>query len=193
MNVKEMKERLLNLETTFSEKETLLTDLDRTIGDGDHGVNMLRGFKSLPDKIDDSDMQSLFKSTGMALMSNIGGASGPLYGFSFVKMATVVNDEIDRENVKVMVETFANAIAQRGKVQRDEKTMFDVVDRVREALENGDSVSYDTLQQFADETKDIEATKGRAAYFKEDSIGYIDPGAQSMVYILNALIGDEYK
>lgn len=101
MDVKDMKQRLLNLEAVFSEKETLLTDLDRAIGDGDHGVNMLRGFKSLKDKIDDSSMSSLFKSTGMALMSNIGGASGPLYGFSFVKMANVVNDEMDKENLKV--------------------------------------------------------------------------------------------
>lgn len=113
MDVKDMKQRLLNLEAVFSEKETLLTDLDRAIGDGDHGVNMLRGFKSLKDKIDDSSMSSLFKSTGMALMSNIGGASGPLYGFSFVKMANVVNDEMDKENLKAVVTEFANAIALR--------------------------------------------------------------------------------
>ena len=178
MDVKDMKQRLLNLEAVFSEKETLLTDLDRAIGDGDHGVNMLRGFKSLKDKIDDSSMSSLFKSTGMALMSNIGGASGPLYGFSFVKMANV---------------EFANAIAQRGKVQRDEKTMFDVVDRAREALENDETITSEILQQFATDTKEIEATKGRAAYFKKDSIGYIDPGAQSMVYVLSALIGDDIE
>ena len=160
MDVKDMKQRLLNLEAVFSEKETLLTDLDRAIGDGDHGVNMLRGFKSLKDKIDDSSMSSLFKSTGMALMSNIGGASGPLYGFSFVKMANVVNDEMDKENLKVVTE-FANAIAQRGKVQRDEKTMFDVVDRAREALENDETITSEILQQFATDTKEIEATKGR--------------------------------
>ena len=166
MDVKDMKQRLLNLEAVFSEKETLLTDLDRAIGDGDHGVNMLRGFKSLKDKIDDSSMSSLFKSTGMALMSNIGGASGPLYGFSFVKMANVVNDEMDKENLKVVVTEFANAIAQRGKVQRDEKTMFDVVDRAREALENDETITLEILQQFATDTKEIEATKGRADTLK---------------------------
>ena len=191
MDVKDMKQRLLNLEAVFSEKETLLTDLDRAIGDGDHGVNMLRGFKSLKDKIDDSSMSSLFKSTGMALMSNIGGASGPLYGFSFVKMANVVNDEMDKK--KKIVTEFANAIAQRGKVQRDEKTMFDVVDRAREALENDETITSEILQQFATDTKEIEATKGRATYFKKDSIGYIDPGAQSMVYVLSALIGDDIE
>lgn len=76
MNISELKARLLELVEVFEEKETLLTDLDRAIGDGDHGVNMVRGFKALPDNIDDSSMQSLLKSTGMTLMSHIGGASG---------------------------------------------------------------------------------------------------------------------
>lgn len=71
MKVNDMKARLLNLEETFK-NESELTELDRAIGDGDHGVNMVRGFSSLKDKLDDSSMQSLFKSTGMALMSNVG-------------------------------------------------------------------------------------------------------------------------
>ena len=75
-----MKTQLLSLVDTFQNKESELTDLDRSIGDGDHGVNMERGFSHLKDNIDDKDMASLFKSTGMTLMSNIGGASGPLYG-----------------------------------------------------------------------------------------------------------------
>ena len=81
MDVKDMKQRLLNLEAVFSEKETLLTDLDRAIGDGDHGVNMLRGFKSLKDKIDDSSMSSLFKS----MVNYIGGASGPFMDLALLK------------------------------------------------------------------------------------------------------------
>lgn len=191
MNVTELKQRLLNLVDVFEEKENLLTELDRAIGDGDHGVNMVRGFKALPDNIDDSSMQSLLKSTGVTLMSNIGGASGPLYGFSFVKMAQVAEDEIDQDNLKVLLNTFAEAIAQRGKVELNEKTMYDVVARANEAAKEGETLNYDVLQSYADLTKDIEATKGRASYFKADSKGHIDPGAQSSVYILNALIGDE--
>ncbi|MBF2261921.1 dihydroxyacetone kinase subunit DhaL [Staphylococcus capitis] len=191
MNVEQMKTQLLSLADTFKDKESELTDLDRSIGDGDHGVNMERGFSHLKDNIDDKDMASLFKSTGMTLMSNIGGASGPLYGFSFVKMSSVVKDEIDKDNLKVLLKTFADAIAQRGKVELNEKTMYDVVERACEALQNDEKVTLDKLQGYADDTKDMIATKGRAAYFKEDSKGYIDPGAQSMVYILNALIGDE--
>ncbi|WP_353422358.1 dihydroxyacetone kinase subunit DhaL [Staphylococcus warneri] len=191
MDIQKMKQQLLDLETTFKEQEDSLTELDRAIGDGDHGVNMLRGFESLKDKIDDSSMQSVFKSTGMCLMSNIGGASGPLYGFSFVKMAEVVKDDIDHNNLVELLETFAEAIAKCGKVELNEKTMYDVIARAYEAVKKGEQVDLNRLQSFAEETVDMVATKGRASYFKEASKGYMDPGAQSMVYVLHALIGDE--
>ncbi|RIL82903.1 DAK2 domain-containing protein, partial [Staphylococcus equorum] len=69
--------------------------------------------------------------------------------------------------------------------------MYDVIHRAKEAVEQGETVSLEMLQSFADDTKDLVATKGRAAYFKEDSKGHVDPGAQSSVYILNALIGED--
>ena len=69
--------------------------------------------------------------------------------------------------------------------------MYDVVERANEALQKDEKLNLEKLQSYADDTKDMVATKGRASYFKEDSKGYIDPGAQSMVYILNALMGDE--
>ncbi len=191
MNVNDMKARLLQLEETFKTHESELTELDRAIGDGDHGVNMVRGFSSVKDKLDDSSMQALLKSTGMALMSNVGGASGPLYGFSFVKMSSVAKDDMNRKDIITLIKTFAEAISARGKVTLNEKTMYDVVARAAEKLENGETLSLNQLQQLADNTKDMVATKGRAAYFGEESKGYVDPGAQSMVYVLNALIGDE--
>ena len=189
MNVQDMKTRLLSLVETFKEKESELTDLDRAIGDGDHGVNMVRGFEALEQGLDDTDMKSLFKSTGMTLMSKVGGASGPLYGFSFVKMANVVKDDIDKENLKEVITAFSEAVKQRGKVELNEKTMYDVIERTKEALDHNENVDFNVLQSFADETKDMVAKKGRAAYFLEHSKGYIDPGAQSSVYILNAMIG----
>ena len=184
MNVADIKARLLDLENTFKEKESELTDLDRAIGDGDHGVNMVRGFEHLKEKIDDQSMQALFKSTGMTLMSNVGGASGPLYGFGFI-------NEIDHDNLKEVLKAFADGIQQRGKVELNEKTMYDVIERAREAVEKNETVDLDKLQSFANETKNMVATKGRASYFNEASKGYIDPGAQSSVYILNAIIGGE--
>ena len=191
MNAETLKMNLLALVDTFETQEESLTQLDRAIGDGGHGVNMLRGFRALPDNLDDSSVSTILKSTGMTLMSHIGGASGPLYGFSFVKMAQVAGDEITPDNLSEVLQAFSDAIAQRGKVELNEKTMFDVIERARLAVANGESITFEKLQAFADDTKEMIATKGRAAYFKEASKGHVDPGAQSSVYVLNALIGDE--
>ena len=182
--------KLKDLRNTFEQEEQLLTDLDRAIGDGDHGVNMLRGFKAVDEKISGDTLSEVLKSTGMTLMSSVGGASGPLYGFSFVKMASLNYDEINQDNLKEYIDEFKNAVATRGKVSGGEKTMYDVLQKTSEYLENNQSISKEQLQQFADDTKDLEATKGRAAYFKKDSIGHIDPGAQSMVFVLNSLSED---
>lgn len=191
MDAQTLKSRLLDLATTFQREENHLTALDRAIGDGDHGVNMLRGFEALKGHIDDHSVESILKSTGMTLMSNIGGASGPLYGFSFVKMAQVAQEEIDHDGLVALLTAFEDAIATRGKVSGGEKTMYDVIHRAKEAVEQGETVTLARLQSFADDTKALVATKGRAAYFKEDSKGHMDPGAQSSVYILNALIGED--
>ena len=142
---------------------------------------MVRGFSSLKDKLDDSSMQSLFKSTGMALMSNVGVHQDLLYGFSFVKMSAVTKDDMDNQDFITLIQAFAEAVESRGKVTLNEKTMYDVVARAAEKLENGETLTFNDLQQLADNTKDMVATKGRAAYFGEESKGYIDPGAQSMV------------
>ena len=182
--------KLKDLRNTFEQEEQLLTDLDRAIGDGDHGVNMLRGFKAVDEKISGDTLSEVLKSTGMTLMSSVGGASGPLYGFSFVKMASLNYDEINQDNLKEYIDEFKNAVATRGKVSGGENTMYDVLQKTSEYLKNNQSISKEQLQQFADDTKDLEATKGRAAYFKKDSIGHIDPGAQSMVFVLNALSED---
>ena len=106
-------------------------------------------------------------------------------------MAQVAGDEITPDNLSEVLQAFSDAIAQRGKVELNEKTMFDVIERARLAVANGESITFEKLQAFADDTKEMIATKGRAAYFKEASKGHVDPGAQSSVYVLNALIGDE--
>lgn len=192
MNAETLKQRLIHLQEIFQEREDTLTELDRAIGDGDHGVNMVRGFNALPQALENADtVQDVLKTTGMTLMSKVGGASGPLYGFSFVKMAQVAEDEITEDNLPKLLEAFSQVVHQRGKVELDEKTMYDVIERAREAVENGETVDIAYLQTLADNTEDLVATKGRAAYFKEESRGHTDPGAQSSVYILNALIGDE--
>ncbi|MFV5938714.1 dihydroxyacetone kinase subunit DhaL [Mammaliicoccus sciuri] len=190
MNAETLLNKLKDLSHTFEQEEQNLTQLDRAIGDGDHGVNMLRGFKAVDEKVTGDTVSDVLKSTGMTLMSSVGGASGPLYGFSFVKMAGLDYDEITSDNLLEYVNTFKDAVAARGKVSGGEKTMYDVLLKASDHLSNGESLSENVLQQFAEDTKDLEATKGRAAYFKKDSIGHIDPGAQSMVYVLKALSED---
>src|SRR5690625_7508050 len=99
-------ERLHKLQETFTEKEDELTALDREIGDGDHGVNMKRGFNAVKEKDTTGSTQEILKQTGMTLMGSIGGASGPLYGLSFVKMSEAVRCEIDEDNLKKLLEIY---------------------------------------------------------------------------------------
>ncbi|UBH15832.1 dihydroxyacetone kinase subunit DhaL [Macrococcus armenti] len=188
MNAQELTTNLKSLYKVFDENEELLTNLDREIGDGDHGVNMLRGFKAIDEKLSGDTVSDVLKSCGMTLMSVIGGASGPLYGFSFVKMSQVAEEEITRDNIGNLIEAFKDAIASRGQVSGGEKTMYDVISKVSDKLNAGELPTTDDLQQFADDTKSMIATKGRAAYFKEQSVGTIDPGAQSSVWVLDALL-----
>ncbi|QCT74202.1 dihydroxyacetone kinase subunit DhaL [Macrococcoides canis] len=188
MNAQELSVNLKALYKIFEENETLLTNLDREIGDGDHGVNMLRGFKAVDEKLSGDTISDILKNCGMTLMSVVGGASGPLYGFSFVKMSQVAEEEISRDNISKLIEAFKDAIASRGQVSGGEKTMYDVISKVSNALDQGNIPSIEDLQQYAEETKNMIATKGRAAYFKEQSVGTIDPGAQSSVWVLDALL-----
>lgn len=187
MNAEKLLEQMHGLKSVFDKKEGELTGLDREIGDGDHGVNMKRGFSAVNEKVGSGSTQEILKQTGMTLMSSIGGASGPLYGFSFVKMSEVAKEEINGDNLIEMLEVFDRTVAEKGKVKGGEKTMYDVISKSADLLRDKGSLSLEDLQQLAEETKDMIATKGRAAYFKEKSKGTIDPGAQSAVYIIHAL------
>src|SRR5690625_5271632 len=186
-------ERLHKLQETFTEKEDEINTLDREIGDGDHGMSMKRGFNAVKEKVTTGSTQEILKQTGMTLMGSIGGASGPLYGFSFVKMSEAVKDEIDEDNLKELLDIFAETVSSKGKVSGGEKTMYDVISKAREVLGENGALKLEDLQKLADDTKDMTATKGRAAYFKEKSKGTIDPGAQRAVYILNAFTLEEEK
>ncbi|WP_052255404.1 dihydroxyacetone kinase subunit DhaL [Salinicoccus sp. YB14-2] len=186
MDNNKLLDRLQKLQAVFAEKESELTSLDREIGDGDHGVNMKRGFNAVKENVKDGSTQEILKQTGMTLMRSIGGASGPLYGFSFVKMSEAAKDEIDKENLKQLLDIFDQTVSSKGKVTGGEKTMYDVISKAVQVLEESGGLKLDDLQNLADDTEDMMATKGRAAYFKEKSKGTIDPGAQSAVYILSA-------
>ena len=112
----------------------LLTELDQAIGDGDHGINMARGFEAVIAKIETlpetTDLSTVFKTVGMALISNVGGASGPLYGTAFLRAAGVTQgkDVIDVDLAEQILNAAVNGIKERGKAVTGEKTMLDAND-----------------------------------------------------------------
>lgn len=179
-----------------------LTDLDREIGDADHGVNMARGYTEVIAKLpqDEEDMGKALKKVGMTLLSTVGGASGPLYGTAYMKAAGVVAGKasITLEDGKEMMEAIIGGIKMRGKASRGEKTMLDALEPANEALikgiENGDDPEACLLamcqaaREGVEYTKTIKATKGRASYLGERSIGHQDPGATSVLITLEAVL-----
>ena len=178
-----------------------LTDLDREIGDADHGVIMARGFTEVMNAVspDDENISAVLKKTGMTLLSKVGGASGPLYGTAYMKAAGAVQGktELTVEDLKAMLEAVIGGVKMRGKAERGEKTMLDALEPALDALTNAIEKGEDRdtcLNQMCDAaregvefTKTIRATKGRASYLGDRSIGHQDPGATSSLLTLEAI------
>lgn len=169
------------------EKDTL-SQLDTPIGDGDHGGNMARGMAAVMEELDKKEMHSpeeVLKTVSMQLLSKVGGASGPLYGSAFLGMAKAVTDE--EHTLSQILGTGLEMIQKRGKAEPGEKTMVDVWTAVIKAVES-DSLSHDVIDQSVTATKDLLATKGRASYVGERSLGHIDPGSYSSGLLFHALL-----
>ena len=183
-----------------AEQRDYLVDLDRAIGDGDHGENMDRGFKAAVEVLGQAEPASVaevLKTVAKTLMSTVGGAAGPLYGTAFLRASKAAGDgELDAAGVAAIIEGALGGIQARGKATTGEKTMVDAwtpaLDAARAAAESGaDAVA--TLQAAATAaeagaaaTEPLRATKGRASYLGERSIGHLDPGAVSTSLILRA-------
>ena len=183
-----------------AEQRDYLVDLDRAIGDGDHGENMDRGFKAAVEALGQAEPASVaevLKTVAKTLMSTVGGAAGPLYGTAFLRASKAAGDgELDAAVVAAIIEGALGGIQARGKATTGEKTMVDAwtpaLDAARAAAESGaDAVA--TLQAAASAaeagaaaTEPLRATKGRASYLGERSIGHLDPGAVSTSLILRA-------
>lgn len=164
-----------------------LSDLDTPIGDGDHGGNMSRGMAAVMAELEEkelTDVADLFKLVSMQLISKVGGASGPLYGSAFMGMAKAAQTGA---GLKESLQAGLEMIEKRGKASLGEKTMIDVWVPVLEALDNG-QLSLDFIQDQVEKTKPMKATKGRASYLGERSIGHIDPGATSSGYLFEAML-----
>jgi dihydroxyacetone kinase-like protein len=173
-----------------------LTSLDQAIGDGDHGINMARGFQEVINKTSASEYETVsdvWKDVAVTLLSKVGGASGPLYGTAFLKMSMAVKGKnpVDYETFVHAVDEALKGVQQRGKANEGEKTLIDVWSPVLRFLQENDVINPDGLIETArnamQSTKDIMATKGRAAYLKERSKGHLDPGSVSSFYLFESL------
>lgn len=172
-----------------------LTRLDQAIGDGDHGLNMKRGCAQLLVELDTIAARptgEALKAIGMALVMKVGGASGPLYGSLFIGMSKALGDR--QPSRELLVEAFAAgvaAVAARGKSTAGEKTMLDALTpAVEEAKAPGPQLGgrlREAAERGAASTIPMRATKGRAAFLSERSVGHLDPGARSSVIIIEAL------
>ncbi|MBU3197852.1 dihydroxyacetone kinase subunit L [Clostridium estertheticum] len=194
---------ILNKIAEVLEKNKIyLSELDAAIGDGDHGINMNKGFNAVVTKLKDDDgldIGVILKKTGMALVSNVGGAAGPLYGTAFMKAAAAINGkaDIDVKDYIEILEAALGGVMMRGKAQRGEKTMIDAIAPAIVAMEEAEDAgknplevlkaSKDAAMQGVEYTKTIIATKGRASYLGERSIGHQDAGATSSYLILNTV------
>ncbi len=187
VSVENTKKWLSLFTTQLIENKQYLSELDTVIGDGDHGNNMARGATALNEALDSKipeDIPSLLKLIGMTLVSKVGGASGPLYGSAFISMAKASQESTD---LSVLLEAGLDGIQKRGKATAGEKTMVDEWIPVVEAVKEK-NLTVDLIEDSVQKTKDMKATKGRASYLGDRSIGHIDPGAMSSSYLFKTMI-----
>ena len=185
-----------------AEQRDYLVDLDRAIGDGDHGENMDRGFKAAVEALEQAQPGSVaevLKTVAKTLMSTVGGAAGPLYGTAFLRASKAAGDgDLDGAGVAAVIAGALDGIQARGKATTGEKTMVDAwtpaLEAARAPAESGSDPAA-VLEAAATPaeagpaaTEPLRATKGRASYLGERSIGHLDPGAVSTSLILRAAV-----
>jgi phosphoenolpyruvate---glycerone phosphotransferase subunit DhaL len=184
-----------------AEHRAELVKLDTAIGDGDHGTNMDRGMRKAVEKLDGvegEDVGAALKAVGMALVSSVGGAAGPLYGTLFLQMgqASAGRDALDLAGWTEALEAGVRGVQARGKAEPGDKTMLDAllpaVDALRAAGADGAGLpdalarSADAAREGMEATIPLEAKKGRASYLGPRSVGHQDPGATSSHMLLRA-------
>lgn len=187
----------------ISENKEYLTQLDAAIGDGDHGINMARGAKTALERLKNTEPKNpaeLLRTVGMALLSSVGGAAGPLYGTVFMKMSIALGskEKINDEDLVKALEQALVGIKTLGKAEVGDKTMVDVwepmVEFLKKKVLNEDYELPEICEEvvkLAEErmkaTIPMQARKGRASYLGERSIGHQDPGATSSYLFFRSL------
>ena len=172
-----------------------LTSLDQAIGDGDHGINMKRGFEAVLadlDSITAKPLPDALKAAGMQLVMKVGGAAGPLYGTLFMSLGKALPDgDLSASQVADALQSATDAVKARGKSTAGQKTMLDVLVPLCTAMDGTADDLLDSLpgvaKQAAAATVPMQASKGRASFLGERSIGHMDPGACSTTLITTAV------
>ena len=185
----------------IGENAQLLTDLDAAIGDADHGINMERGMTAVLAALDEAapaDMSGLCKQVGMTLVKSVGGASGPLYGTFFLRMAGALGADVsvDAADFAKALRGGVEGVVQRGRAEAGDKTMFDALapalDALDAALTSGGGLAVAladatvAAEKGRDATEAMVARKGRASYLGQRSVGHVDPGATSAAMLIAA-------
>jgi dihydroxyacetone kinase-like protein len=169
-----------------------LTALDQAIGDGDHGINMRRGLEAvladLP-QLEGKPAGDILKAAGMKLVMKVGGASGPLYGTLAMELGKRLPPAPAQADLATALAAAIEAVKARGKSEIGQKTMLDVLAPVQAAVAAGASAAAVKAEGFraAEATKPMKATRGRASFLGERSIGHVDPGARSAALIVAAV------
>ena len=183
----------------IGEEAEALTALDRAIGDGDHGINMKRGFDAIlgqRDELAALPLAHAVQKAGMTLVMKVGGAAGPLYGSLLMSLGKALPDgTCDPAALAAAVGAGVEAVKKRGRSEAGEKTMLDVLVPVAAALAaagGGDAAAALAAARAAAgaglaSTKPMRATKGRASYLGERSIGHLDPGARSSCLLVHVV------
>jgi dihydroxyacetone kinase-like protein len=192
---------LANVAERLADEKTYLTELDSAIGDADHGANMNRGFQTVQEKTEgmDGDPAEIVKAVGMAIVSEVGGAAGPLYGGSIMTASGELDGGITAETTVAFAETYLEKLQDRGGAQIGQKTMVDAVTPAvhtyKKSIEQDDLPPLEALAKAVDAaergvnfTVPLRATKGRASYLGWRSVGHQDPGATSTLFILEEVL-----
>lgn len=191
---------LLDCSREFAARVDELDELDRALGDGDHGTNMCRGFAAA-EELDLDELthaSDALRHVGMALVQNVGGASGPLFGTFFLRVGANWDRSRSTAGIARAVRNGVAGVQARGKAQAGDKTMVDALLAAADSLEAsaaaGDDLplamakAADAAEAGRDATIEMVARRGRAALKADQSVGVVDPGAVSMALILRTAV-----
>src|SRR6266404_7772627 len=179
--------------TAMIEHAEELTSLDQAIGDGDHGLNMKRGFEAvlatLPGLADKS-LPEMLKAIGLTLVMKVGGASGPLVGTFFMELGKALPEEAARADLVAATGKAIDAVKARGRSEAGQKTLLDVLVPVQAIFAAGGDARAIVAEaaEAAERTTPMLATRGRASFLGERSIGHMDPGSRSASLLIGAAV-----